>query len=276
MTTPPDAVEAVVERLLSAPKYRHIHPTTIADIVRHEAARSSGRVDLERRARQRLHRAVAHYLFTARSAALLRSLQQLPSTEPAPLKRWCRSALASHFSSAERLPDLDRFYPTVLELTGPVELVADVACAINPLTLPWLREVSQARYVGYDFNAAYVELGAAFLARTHPDCSVLHRDVLLGPETVGADLALLLKTYHSMEDRRPGAGLRLVEDLAVGHVVVSFPVRAMNGRPATFARRHVAQLEALAERRGWDFRSARLPTEELVAIGKGAGGGTGG
>ncbi len=227
MTTPPDAVEAVVERLLSAPKYRHIHPTTIADIVRQEAARSSGRVDLERRARQRLHRAVAHYLFTARSAALLRSLQQLPSTEPAPLKRWCRSALASHFSSAERLPDLDRFYPTVLELTGPVELVADVACAINPLTLPWLREVSQARYVGYDF-------------------------------------------------RRPGAGLRLVEDLAVGQVVVSFPVRAMNGRPATFARRHVAQLEALAERRGWGFRSARLPTEELVAIGKGAGGGTGG
>jgi hypothetical protein len=39
---------------------------------------------------------------------------------------------------------------------------------------------------------------------------------------------------------------------------------------------HVAQLEALAERRGWGFRSARLPTEELVAIGKGAGGGTGG
>jgi 16S rRNA (guanine(1405)-N(7))-methyltransferase len=276
MTAPPDAVETVVERLLSAPKYRHIHPTTIADIVQREAARSAGRVDLERRARQRLHRAVAHYLFTARSAALLRSLQQLPATEPALVKGWCRSALASHFSTAERLPDLDRFYPTVLELTGPVELVADVACAINPLTLPWLREVSQARYVGYDFNAAYVELGAAFLARTHPECSVLHRDVLLGPEAIVADVALLLKTYHSMEDRRAGAGLLLVEELAARQVVVSFPVRAMNGRTATFVRRHVAQLAALAERRGWGFGSARLPTEELVAIRKGGGGGAGG
>jgi 16S rRNA (guanine(1405)-N(7))-methyltransferase len=78
-----------------------------------------------------------------------------------------------------------------------------------------------------------------------------------------------------MEDRRAGAGLALVDALGARHVVVSFPVRALGGRAATFTARHTAALVRLAGERRWALHTARLPSEELLVLSKGdaAGGG---
>jgi 16S rRNA (guanine(1405)-N(7))-methyltransferase len=257
-------VDAVIERLRSAPKYKAIHPDTIADVVRQESAHASGRADLERRARLKLHRVAAGYLFTARPAHVLRALE----ADPADLRGFCRTVLGAHFSSAERLPELDRFYPTVFAATGPARTVADLACAVNPFSLPWLREVSDAGYVGYDLNLSYVDLDRAFLAGRYPDCSVKYRDVLVDPGSITADVALLLKTYHSIEERQTGAGLRLVAALGTRTVVVSFPVKSMQGRSAPLWQRQIAGLGDLAGRHGWGFDRVTLATEELVVVRK--------
>jgi 16S rRNA (guanine(1405)-N(7))-methyltransferase len=265
----PDAAATVVGRLRSAAKYRDIHPETIADVVRGESGLAKDPVGLERRARAKLHKVAALHLLDTRPASLRRSVERADLADLEERRAWCRKVLASHYSSAERLPDLERFYRELLALTPPPRTVVDVACALNPFTLPWLREVTAARYVGYDFNAAFVALGNAFLARTYPECEVVHADVLTGAVPPAADLALLLKTYHCMEDRQPGAGRRLVERLDARTVVVSFPTRAMNGRTALFARHHLAELTNLAREHDWRWSQVTLPTEELVAVGKG-------
>ena len=79
-------------------------------------------------------------------------------------------------------------------------------------------------------------------------------------------MALLLKTYHCIENRRQGAGLRLVEELGTACVVVSFPVRTMSGRTASFVPGHLQRLTELAGRRGWEQRRGGLPGEELVVL----------
>jgi 16S rRNA (guanine(1405)-N(7))-methyltransferase len=265
-----DAVtRRTVERLRAAPKYRQIHLDTIADIVEREAAHGISDADLEHRARLKLHKVIADYLFIARPSRTLRGLDEAVAAGPEALRDWCRGVLARHFSTAERLPDLDRLYPAILGLTGPASSIADLACALNPFTVPWLRAVTPATYVGYDLNMRYVELGASFLELTDATSAVRHRDVLVRPEEIRADVALLLKTYHCIEDRRSGAALRLVEDLAAAQVVVSFPVRTMSGRLAPFTRRHLDRLTELAERRGWEQRRASLADEELVVLVKG-------
>ncbi len=273
------AAEVVTGRLQAASKYRHIHPDTIAYVVRQEAVHASDKADLERRARLKLHKVAGGYLFTGRATQMLRGLDAEVAADPPRLREWCRAALANHFSSAERLPDLDRFYPAVFDVTGPAATVADVACAINPFSLPWLRDVSDAHYVGYDLNMSYVEIGRAFLALAFPEdpAEVHYRDALFDPASITADVALLLKTYHSIEDRQAGAGLRLVAGLGVRHVVVSFPVKAMHGRVARFPVRHIAELEELAQQHDWQFRRTELPTEVLVVVTKpgGAGGAEG-
>jgi 16S rRNA (guanine(1405)-N(7))-methyltransferase len=255
-----------VERLRAAPKYRQIHIDTITDIVRREAAHATSEADLERRARLKLHKVIAGYLFTARPARTLRGLDEAVAAGPEALREWCRGVLARHFSSAERLPDLDRLYPAILDLAGPAASIADLACALNPFTVPWLRAATAARYTGYDLNLSYVELGGQFLGVTDAGATVLHRDVLVAPGEIRADVALLLKTYHCIEGRRPGAALALVDELGAACVVVSFPVRTMSGRPAAFTPAHLDRITELARRRGWEQRRASLAQEELIAV----------
>jgi 16S rRNA (guanine(1405)-N(7))-methyltransferase len=262
------AVPAVVARLTAAAKYRDVHPDTIAEVVRRESAATTNPAELERLSRARLHKVAALHLLTTRPAALRRAVAEVDASDPAALRAWCRAVLGGHVSTAERLPDLDRFYPTVFELVPRPRTVIDVACALNVFTLPWLREATAAPYTGYDLNATFVAAGNAFTDRFFPDSAVVHDDVLTTPPP-HADLALLLKTYHCIEDRRRGAGLALVDELAADHIVVSFPTRAMNGRAAVFVRRHVDALAELAGQRKWRFATAELPSELLVAVGKG-------
>lgn len=259
--------ELVIGRLRSAPKYRTIHPDTIADVVRTESTKAVDNADLENRARLKLHKVAAIYLLTTRTNHLLRGLPAADGS-PAALRAFCRGVLGSHFSSAERLPDLDRIYPTIFGAVPPIRTVADVACALNPFSLPWLREVTDADYIGYDLNEAYVALSREFLTGRFTNWAIEYCDVIVTPAVVTADVALLLKTYHTIEDRAVGAGPRLVAELGSPIVVVSFPLRTMSGRNAPFTPRMVADLEAFGAARGWRIEQIALPTELLVFVHK--------
>jgi 16S rRNA (guanine(1405)-N(7))-methyltransferase len=260
--------QTIIDRLLAAPKYRGVHLDTIVDIVRRESAKASSTADLERRARLKLHRVVAGYLLTGRLTHLARGLAEANGND-AGRREVCRAVLSAHFSTAERLPDLDAFYPALFGVVGPAHSVADLACALNPFSLPWLRDSTDADYVGYDLNLGYVDLARAFLACGYSRSAVEHRDVLVHPEVITADVALVLKTYHNMEDRLPGAGLRLVAELGSPVVVVSFPTRTMTGRPAPFTWRLLSGLTAFAADRGWPVDRLELPTELVVVVRKG-------
>jgi 16S rRNA (guanine(1405)-N(7))-methyltransferase len=264
-----EIVLATVKRLRAAPKYRQLHADTVLDIVRRESAYAGSAKELERRSRLKLHKVIAMYLVTARPDRLLRGgLDDALASGDAGLREWCRTVLATHVSTAERLADLDVLYPKILGVTGEVGSIADLACALNPFTLPWLRAATEATYTGYDINLSYVELGTRFLSRADATATVRHREILVRPAEIRADVALLLKTYHCIEDRQPGAALRLVQDVGADQVVVSFPVRTMRGRLASFTPAHIATLTNLADQRGWGLRRASLGSEEFAVLTK--------
>jgi 16S rRNA (guanine(1405)-N(7))-methyltransferase len=261
-------VDDVVRRVTAAPKYRAIHPDTIRSIVAGEASAGGRAAEVEKRARLRLHKAVALFLATASPSELLAQLRAQADAPGFDLRAWCRAAMARHVSTAERLDDLDELYPTILGLTGPPVSLADVACAYNVLALPWLREHTDAPYAGYDFNADVVALGRDVLARAGGPGDLVHADVLVTPGVVTADVALLLKTYHCLEARAPGSGLRLVEDLPASIVVVSLPTKGGGGRAYGFGGGHGARIEARAAEQGWTITTARLLREEIWAVRK--------
>lgn len=263
-----EAADTVVERLQAAPKYRGIHSDTIRDIVQHEAHAARDPRDLERRARIRLHKCVATYLSDVGGGTLVAELERgaLGAGSREDIRAWCHRALATHVSTRERLPDLVELYPRLLDLIGPITAIADLACALNVLTLPWLRERFAGRYVGYDFNLEMVRLGNAFAARVDANARVVHADVLVTPTIVQEDAALLLKTYHCLEIRRAGAGLELLDMIGSPKVVVSLPPRSLSGRPLGFATGHGERLRHHAAETGWTIQELELPTEVFWVI----------
>lgn len=262
------AADPVVEKLRTAPKYRGVHIDTIRDVVQQEASAARDPRDLERRARIRLHRCVATFLNDVPCGALVAELERgaLGGGSEDEIREWCRRALATHASSRERLPDLAELYPRLLDLIEPVTTIADMACALNVLSLPWLRDRFTGGYVGYDFNLATVELGRAFAARADANARMVHADLLVTPALVREDAALLLKTYHCLEIRRPGAGLHLLDEIGSPTVVVSLPRRSLSGRPLGFATGHGERLRNHASARGWTIRELELSTEVFWAI----------
>jgi 16S rRNA (guanine(1405)-N(7))-methyltransferase len=271
-----EVTASVVERVAAAPKYRAVHPDTIRSIIAGEAASGGRPAEVEKRARRRLHKAVALFLATASPAELLARLRAEADAPGFDLRAWCRAAMARHVSTAERLDDLDDLYPTILGLLpeAPAAL-ADVACAYNVLALPWLRDATPVPYVGYDFNADVVALGREVLARTGGPGDVVHADVVVTPDVVTEEVVLLLKTYHCLEARAAGSGLALVEDLRAPTVVVSLPTRGGGGRAYGFGGGHGARIEARSTELGWSIATARLGSEEIWAIAKGGAGSDG-
>jgi 16S rRNA (guanine(1405)-N(7))-methyltransferase len=67
-----------------------------------------------------------------------------------PCANFCERAMRSHASTRERLPDLDEFYAGVMQRTGALESVLDVACGLNPLALPWMGLPAGGRYLACD------------------------------------------------------------------------------------------------------------------------------
>ena len=262
-------VAQLVDRLAATRKYRMIHRDTLRAVAEIEAARVRDPKMLEQLVRQRLHRSVAHYLAPSGTVKLIRQVSAASTDLSDPdLRAWCSAAMAEHVSTAERLVALDDFYGQLIELIGPVASVADLACAYNVLSLPWLRDVSSVPYVGYDFNADHVALGQAFLARVDPTSHVVHADILVQPALVSEAAALLLKTFHCLEGRQKGSGIRLIEVLPTPIVVISLPTRSRGGRRFGFAAGHGETIEAKAAEQGWAIARRELVNEELWAIDK--------
>jgi 16S rRNA (guanine(1405)-N(7))-methyltransferase len=260
-------VDRAVDRIARAPKYGAIHRDTIRRIVTEQAVHSRSYRDLEQRARRVLHRATAHYLAGTRPADLLRHLAREPPATDDEVRSWCAAALRAHRSTAERIAHLDEFYPAILDATcRDPRSIGDLACGLNPLTLPWLRSATSATYVAVDFNLDYVRLARAVVGGRYDGCEVRHAEVLVAPEAIRVDVALLLKTYHCIEARCRGAARHVVDAVAADYVVVSFPSRALNGRAVPFVDAHLADLTELAERRSWSLRRVALPTEDIVVV----------
>ncbi|MGH9284579.1 MAG: hypothetical protein ACRD0M_02740, partial [Acidimicrobiales bacterium] len=149
-----------------------------------------------------------------------------------PSREACLAAMRAHASSAARAPHLDAFYGLVARWCGPVSSVADLACGLNPLAIPWLALAAGATYEAWEVDlalaAALNELGPAMGPALR--CHVA--DLVARPPAVRAELALLLQAAPTLDQQRAGATTRVLDALDCEHVVVSLPRRSLSGRRA--------------------------------------------
>src|SRR5690606_12217651 len=116
------------------------------------AAHRSAKVALKE-AKAKLHQVAAAYF--SRSPRYDEWLAELRGAagDPARLREICSAAMATHASTRERLPQLERFYAALFAALPPVSVVADLACGLNPLAAPWMSLPAGATYYACDLYA---------------------------------------------------------------------------------------------------------------------------
>jgi len=188
----------------------------------------------------------------------------------------CRDLLTAHSSTRERLPILDEFYPPIWAVTGRPTVLLDLACGLNPLTIPWMDLPPGACYHAYDIDAdrvAFLNRALTHLGLRIDDCgspesairnpkSEIHcQDILCQPPDIPADVALLLKTAPCLDRQEPDGARRVLTSLRARFVVVSFAIKSLGGREKGMLAHYEAGFRALADAEGWPVKRLVFATE---------------
>ena len=224
-------MEEVVAAFRQSLKYRHLCEDTLRRIAGWATARHPARKDAVKAGKRKLHQVYGAYLDGAGLGRVEEGVRAIsPGLSGEALRGACRQILACHASTAERLSILEEVYPALFRETGAPGSILDLACGLNPFTLPWMGLGPETAYRSWDVDGRLVAAINDFLARLGRPPAAVCRDLLVSTPDEPVDVVFLFKTIPCLEQQEKGAGVRLLRSLRARCAVVSFPARTLGGR----------------------------------------------
>jgi len=131
------AVDAITESVLASRKYRSISHSLIEEVARRELPRRRSLQEATKATRSKLHQIAGAFIEEqppyAKWLAELEAAKE--AGEPA-LMEACRRIMQHHSSARERVSSLPDFYTILFDRIGPIGSILDIACGLNPLSIP--------------------------------------------------------------------------------------------------------------------------------------------
>ncbi|HEY2551115.1 MAG TPA: hypothetical protein VGI64_11110 [Streptosporangiaceae bacterium] len=224
--------DELAAQILGSAKYRSLDPALVRRFTAEAASRFADRGRAAKYARRKLHQAYGAFLAGSPARAVTGVTEAVQSGR-LPLREAALAAMRSHLSAAERAEWLDEFGEQLASWCGVLHSVADLACGLGPLAIPWLPLAPDASYWACEIDAGLVAALAGLGAVMPASITAVTCDLVGSPPELRADLALLLKTVPTLEQQRPGASARLLADLDCAQVVMSLPRTSLGGRQFT-------------------------------------------
>lgn len=262
---------ALIERVKRSRKYRDLHLPNdmLLDLLEKEAVKASSTADLDNRFRAKLHNIIASYLETIDYDLETQRLHKQPELlgDVACEKAWAESLLSNHASSRERLPFLADLYATIWQEIGMPTSVLDLACALDPLGLPWMNLPETTTYLAYDIHKPRVDFLNTYFTLAHPNARALQQDILINPPETRAGVAFFFKEAHRMEKREPGVLPRFFESIPADVLVVSLPATDLKGHHSLDGY-HSNLIRTSIQAKPWQLTEAQVGGELLFFIRK--------
>lgn len=250
--------DAELERLTAAVREGRGYRTLCEPIVRR-----IGEMELRKRrpwketvkeTRSRLHQIAGAYLESPPPYA--KWLETLRTADTAEARQGALvTMMRRHASTAERLPELDGFYRAVFATLPPIRSVADIACGLNPLTIPWMGLAPGARYFAYDLYTDMMDFlqEAALLEPLldHVALTAAASDVAGNPPGEEVDAALIMKFLPVLQQVDRGGAAAWLRGLRARFLIVTYPTRTLGGRNVGMAGFYAAQFLELIAPFGW-------------------------
>ncbi len=269
-------VEQLTHNVLTSSKYRHLAPEFVRLIGAQELTKRANLKAATKATKNKLHQLTgAYWQGKPDYAEWLALLQAVKTSKDSPdqklLHTTCRTLMAHHASTRERLPILRNLYSLLFAGLPPVQSVLDLACGLNPLTIPWMNLAPAAHYYACDVNREQM----TFLQQALPLLGVTGEafvcDLLQDRPTQCVDVALLFKTIPCLEQADRAAGARLLRDIQASVLFVSFPAQSLGGRnkgmTATYTS-HFEELLAAVEEPKWQVEQFDFATEIVFRLRK--------
>jgi 16S rRNA (guanine(1405)-N(7))-methyltransferase len=218
MASTPDPA-AVLKQVMASTKYADLDEEFVRRIAGEASERFRTQGDAVKYAKRKLHQAFGAFATGSLGAGVRACVGAIRSGVP--VRTACLGSMRGHASTAERIAALDEFYRQIETWCGRPSTVADLACGLNPLAIPWLATAPDATYWCCDIDR---DLVGALPSLSEPFGLAVAgepRDLVRPASLPRADLVLLLKTLNTLEQQRSGAARDVLAALDAPQVVVS-------------------------------------------------------
>jgi len=219
---------AVAQQIMASAKYADLDEEFVCRIAAEASERFRTQGEAVKYAKRKLHQAFGAFATGSLGEGVRACATAIGSGVP--VRTACLTSMRRHASTAERAAVLDEFYRQIESWCGRPSTVADLACGLGPLAIPWLATGSDATYwccdIDRDLIAELPRLGAAFGVAVVAEPRDLVRPGSLPP----ADLVLLLKTLSTLEQQRTGAARDVLAALNAPRVVASLSRGSLSHR----------------------------------------------
>ena len=251
-------LDAIVSELRESRKYRHLCEDTLNRVGRWAQGRHPTHKLAVKNAKTKLHQVYGAFVEKVDFARLENLTSPLAETD---LTITCSEILGCHTSTAERLPFIQELYATLFGITGIPDRLLDLACGLNPFSLPWMSLPEGTKYEAWDIDSRMVSavnhLFTSSLVKGTSRC----RDLLVDKEALEADVVLLFKTLPGIEQQEKGISLQLLRKMSAEHIAVSFPSRSIGGRAKGMPEHYESIAETLALDLGRSMEKFTIPGE---------------
>jgi 16S rRNA (guanine(1405)-N(7))-methyltransferase len=261
-------IEPIVAQVLASSKYRSLDPDFVRNVAVQIIATTPNRKEKEliKAVKNKLHQVANVYHVSKPDYAQWLNRLQNAVLHQDDVKSVCREIMAHHASTRERLLILDDFYKRLFAGLSPISSILDLACGLNPLSLPWMGLSPRTTYWAYDIYQDQVEfLNHAFaLLKQSGQAEVC--DLLQTTPRQPADVALLLKTLPCLEQIDKTIGVRLLAQIQSPIVLVSFPIYTLGGRNKGMRQNYETYFRSLLAEYDWHIESAEFANEIVFRI----------
>lgn len=262
-------IDTIIDEIKSGKKYRVLSPDTIRDVVTRETKKHKLLKNAVKAARKRLHLILADYLSRLDYPEAEQELKTAFSTGgPNKIKDTCLDIMSKHASTHERIEILDEFYSKLFAITGKPKKLADLACAMNPLSFRWMGLPKDVSYHAFDNNSQNVAFLDLYFQLEKLNPPPVMQDILCHPPEGHFDVAFLFKMYHCLEHRQKNAGWEVIKNTPTQWLAVSFPTRTLANRKSDIFGNYKDQLISKINENNWTFQIVELATEKILLIKK--------
>jgi len=264
-----EKIEEIVKKIKASKKYRIILEETIRDVMVKELGRHKSLKIAEEMAKKKLHRIRAEYLGEPNYKKVKEALSNAFSLkDDEQIREVCWSIFSKHSSTRERNQLLDDYYKRLFEATGTPSSIADLACALNPLSFRWMGLDASVKFYSYDVNEQFIDLINYYFELEGLEPLGIQRDIYTDPPVIPVDVAFLFKMYYCLEHRSNGAGLEVVKNVPAKKVLISFPTLNLVAKKTDILGNHEEDLKRGAAEYGWELHYIEFENEVVVMVDK--------
>ncbi|MCX7846117.1 MAG: hypothetical protein N2312_05835 [Dictyoglomaceae bacterium] len=219
--------EDLVAKILRSKKYRYIYPEVVKNIYEVERKKFKNQKDILKSIKRRLHQIYGSFLKPYEYRKIDEYLGILSENN---LKNICIEILKIHISTKERLSFYEDLYRKIYEKTGIPKNISDLACGLNPFSIPFMNINKPLNYYAYDIDGYLINLVNKFFEKVNLPTLGICQDIIFNPPKEKIDLTFIFKFLPIIEKLRKNYMIEFLKNLDSSFIIISFPLKSLTGR----------------------------------------------